>query len=111
MKNLKYSPNATEKLKLIHYEVSMLYGENIADKTMRNIFKPLHRLQVFEKSGIAAKKILGIPCDYYYIFAEHNYFFYRITDDYIYIVDIFHEKEDYMWKLFGIQTISQEGEE
>lgn len=52
-----------------------------------------------------------MPCDYLMVYTEHNYAFYRITDDAIYIVDIFHEREDFMWKLFGIRTTSQETDE
>lgn len=33
------------------------------------------------------------------------------ADDSIYIVDIFHEREDFMWKLFGIRTTSQKTED
>jgi len=44
-----------------------------------------------------------------YIFVEHNYFFYRIKDkNTILILEMFHEKEDLMRKLFGIDTTSQE---
>ena len=47
--------------------------------------------------------------DYSYIFVEHNYFFYRLTaNETILILEMFHEKEDFMRKLFGIVTTSQE---
>ena len=47
--------------------------------------------------------------DYSYIFVEHNYFFYRLTaTETILILEMFHEKEDFMRKLFGIVTTSQE---
>lgn len=40
---------------------------------------------------------------------EINYFFYRQKDkDTILILEMFHEKEDFMRKLFGIVTTSQE---
>ena len=38
----------------------------------------------------------------------HNYLFYRIEKDKIIIVEIFDEREDFMYKLFGISSISQE---
>ncbi len=50
-----------------------------------------------------------IQCDYNYIFVGHHYFFYRIKDkDTVLILEMFHEKEDFMRKLFGIVTTSQE---
>ena len=50
-----------------------------------------------------------VESDYSYIFVEHNYFFYRLTgENTILILEMFHEKEDFMRKLFGIVTTSQE---
>lgn len=41
-------------------------------------------------------------------FISHNYVFYRIEDECICIVNLYHEREDFMWKLFGIETVQQE---
>ena len=50
-----------------------------------------------------------VESGYSYIFVEHNYFFYRLTaNETILILEMFHEKEDFMRKLFGIVTTSQE---
>ena len=50
-----------------------------------------------------------VESDYSYIFVAHNYFFYRLTaNETILILEMFHEKEDFMRKLFGIVTTSQE---
>ena len=45
------------------------------------------------------------------MYVQHNYAFYRIEGDVVRITDIFNEREDFMWKLFGIKTITQESEE
>jgi len=38
-----------------------------------------------------------VESDYSYIFVEHNYFFYRLTaNETILILEMFHEKEDFM---------------
>lgn len=36
------------------------------------------------------------------------YVFYKIEDKYIRMINIYNEKEDFMWKLFGVNTIQQE---
>lgn len=46
--------------------------------------------------------------DYYILFTEHNYFVYRIMEDIVMIFEIFNEKEDFMYQLFGIVTTSQD---
>lgn len=38
----------------------------------------------------------------------HNYVFYCIKDESIDVIDIYNEKEDFLWKLFGIKTMIQE---
>ena len=50
----------------------------------------------------------GIECDYRYIYAGRNYLFYRIESDKIIIAEMFDEREDFMYKLFGITTTTQE---
>ena len=57
------------------------------------------------------ENVLGIPCDYRMLYIRHNYVFYQIKADVINIIDIYHEKEDFMWKLFGIKTITEETED
>jgi hypothetical protein len=38
------------------------------------------------------------------LYVQHNYVFYKVTKDRVVIVDVYNEKEDFMWKLFGVQT-------
>ncbi len=111
MKKLRYSPEAAEKLKSIKYEVEDTYGKEIARRVVGNMTKAFRRLQHFEKSGVSVERAIGIPCDYYMVYMEHNYGFYRITEDTVWIIDIFHEREDFMWRLFGVKTTSQETED
>lgn len=37
-------------------------------------------------------------CDYYMLFVEHNYFVYRILEDSVVILEIFNEKEDFVYQ-------------
>lgn len=76
---------------------------------MGSITNGIRQLEAFPQSGTRISSQYDIECDYSYIFVEHNYFFYRIKDkDTILILEMFHEKEDFMRKLFGIVTTSQE---
>lgn len=111
MKRLIYSPDAAQKLRNIKRDVTINFGADVAKHVVSNMTQTMRRLQRYEQSGISVEKAIGVPCDYLMVYTEHNYAFYRITDDSIYIVDIFHEREDFMWKLFGIRTASQETED
>lgn len=81
---LEYSQIVRRKLKKLRNELTQNYGEDNSQKTISKITKGVRQL-------------------------ETNYFFYRIKDkNTILILEMFHEKEDFMRKLFGIVTTSQE---
>lgn len=109
MVKLEYSQIVRRKLKALREELAETYGENSARKIMSNITKAVRRLETFPKSGTRVSLQYELECDYYYIFAQHNYFFYIIKDDQtVLILEMFHEKEDFMRKLFGVITTTQE---
>lgn len=110
MKKLKYSPDAHEKLKQIKQHVTQKFGADIAGKVMKEMSKSIRDLQQFENKGVSVESVLGIPCDYRMLYAQHNYVFYQIEADIIKIIDIYNEKEDFMWKLFGIKATTEETE-
>lgn len=109
MITLEYSQIVRRKLKKLRNELMQKYGENNSQKIMSNIVKGIKRLETFPQSGTRISSQYGVECDYSYIFVEQNYFFYRIKDkNTILILEMFHEKEDFMRNLFGIVTTSQE---
>lgn len=70
--------------------------------------KSVNNLSVNENKGPSVENMFGIPTDYRYLYVSPNYIFYRIEGKYIRIINIYHEKEDFMRKLFGIDTTLQE---
>lgn len=111
MKKLQYSPDSIEKLQEIKQDVTMRYGAETAKKVLNNIMHSIRGLQRFENKGVSVEELTGVPCDYRMLYVQHNYVFYRVKEDTIRIMDIYNEKEDFMWKLFGIKTVIQESEE
>ncbi|MBD5158026.1 MAG: type II toxin-antitoxin system RelE/ParE family toxin [Butyrivibrio sp.] len=109
MLKLEYSQTVRKKLKLLKAELTQSYDEDKATAIIVKIVKSIRRLQIFPQSGAAVSSQYGVECNYRYIFAEHNYFFYRVRDkDTVLILEMFNEKEDFMRNLFGIITTSQE---
>lgn len=111
MKKLQYSPSAIEKLHEIKQDISARYGPKKAEYVIREMTREFHGLQQFENKGPSVENVIGIPCDYRMLHVQHNYAFYRIEENAVRIIDIFHEREDFMWKLFGIKTTTQETED
>ena len=81
-------------------------GKSVCVNEMYSITNKLHLLQTFENAFISVREVYSIDTDYRCIYAMHNYIFYRVDVNYIYIVNIYNEKEDFMLKLFGIRNIS-----
>ena len=76
MKRLEYSPEAALKVRNIKRDVTVKLGADVAKRVVSNITIALRRLQQFEESGISVEKTIGAPCDYFMVYAEHNYVFY-----------------------------------
>lgn len=105
MKELVYSPQYKRKLIEIAIFIDIRFGEDVRKKVLRTITKRLHQLQEFEESGVSLKEMYGINTDYRYVFVAHNYVFYRIDSEFIRIVNIYNEREDFMADLFGVKSI------
>ena len=78
------------------------------ERYQQMIWKQNWGYNCIEKKGIAVSAMYNIECDYRYLYVSHNYVFYRIESEKIIIVEMFDERKDFMYKLFGISTRTQE---
>lgn len=108
MKHVKYTPDAADRLRAIKKEVTMQYGAKKATEVIKRIKKSVDDLLFNEKKGPSVEAMFGVESDYRYLVVAPNYIFYKIEDTCIKVINIYHEKEDVMWQLFGIDTTPQE---
>lgn len=108
MKQIKYSPDAADKLRFIDKTISLQYGKAKAKKIVGTITGAIRDLAENEEKGPAVEAMFQIPCEYRYLFVSGNYIFYHIESDYIRIINIYNEKEDFMYQLFGIVSTSED---
>ncbi|MGN1155964.1 MAG: type II toxin-antitoxin system RelE/ParE family toxin [Agathobacter sp.] len=108
MKRLEYSQIARRKLKALRIRLTSEYGAAVSRKIIKQITSVARGLETFEEKGISISSIYGIECNYRYLYVAHNYPFYRIENDKVIVAEIFDEREDFMYKLFGIATTSQD---
>ncbi len=73
MKEIKYAPDAADKLRGMKAEISEQYGKEKAKKILKTITGTIRNLCDNEEKCIR-------------------------------IINLYHEKEDFMWQLFGIDT-------
>lgn len=108
MKRIKYTPDAADKLRAINRGILLQYGSQKAKAIMGSITGAIRDLAEHEEFGPSVEEMFGVACDYRYLFVSKNYVFYRIEKECIRIINIYHEREDFMWLLFGIDTTRQE---
>ncbi len=108
MKKVEYSQPARKKLCNLRTYLAEHFGEDFSGKSIKQIMDSTKGLALFETKGISVSAMYDIDCDYRYLYIGRQYLFYRIESTRIIIVDIYDEKEDFMWKLFGIDTTPPE---
>ena len=108
MKKLEYSQVVRRKLKALRVRLTDEFGSETAEKALRRITDAARGLEDFAEKGVTVSSMYDIDCDYRYLYVGHNYLFYRIEESRIIIVEMFDDRENFMYKLFGIRSISQE---
>lgn len=108
MKKVEFSLIVRQKLKDLRSDLTARFGAEVSKRSVKKITEAAKGLGVFETKGISVADMYDIDCDYRYLYVGHNYLFYRIEPNQIIIVEMFDEREDFMRKLFGIDTTPQE---
>ena len=111
MKKLIYSQVYKRKILILKKYLDEQFGQDVRKNVLKTITNRLHDLQKHEKSGVSVRDLYQINTDYRCVFVSHNYVFYRITRDSIRIINIYHEREDYMLALFGIRSYDEMAED
>lgn len=99
---LKYSPDARDKLREINKQIMNYNSKDVATKVVSGIMKDIRGLQDNPEKGASVEALLGIHTPYRFLHVEHNYVFYRVEKNIIYVTDIYNEREDFMWRMFRI---------
>ena len=108
MRKIKYTPDAADKLRGLKMIISQEYGADNARRIIKNITASIKELRDYAEKGPSVSTMFDVVSDYRYLYVSKNYIFYRIEDNYIKIINLYHEKEDFLWQLFGIDTTPQE---
>lgn len=101
MRTIEYSRIVRNKLLKLRSDLAEKYDEALSKRVIGKMMQTVRRLENYPESGVRVAELYEIETDYYYIFTEHNYFVYRIENDKVIVVQMFHEREDFMDKLFG----------
>lgn len=111
MKKIVYSPDYKDKLQRIKKYLRDQFGNKIEKEIIQKIRSQVCELKNNDESGYSVQKMYGIDTEYRCIFVSHNYIFYRVDNDFIFVVNIYNEREDFMRDLFGISMTSTDEDE
>ena len=102
MNKIAYSPLVKRKMKKLRAWLTERFGEETSKRVLAGIMKDTETLITYAHSGTNISELYHIDTEYWYLFSHHQYLIYRIDPNIITIVQMFHEREDFMIKLFGI---------
>lgn len=105
---LKYSPDASDKLRELKNQIISSYGKTVATRIVSNIMSEIRGLQENPKKGASVEAMLGISTPYRFLHVEQNYAFYRLENDTVFVTDIYNEREDFMWRMFRVNSRTQD---
>lgn len=105
---IEFSKVVRDKLKKLKKDLMAEYGNDKTELILKEMMKDIDVLEEYEKSGTNISEMYDVETEYWYVFTHHNYFIYRLENSKVIIVQMFHEKEDFMMKLFGISGRTQE---
>lgn len=111
MPKLKYTPKALEDLQGIKAYIARQFGADRAKQILGELVSAARQLELFPEEGICLEEPIDYPTDYRYLVVKPDYIFYRNEGDTVRIIRILNEKQDFLQILFGISSISEEGEE
>ncbi|MCH5250719.1 MAG: type II toxin-antitoxin system RelE/ParE family toxin [Lachnospiraceae bacterium] len=111
MSKLVYTPKALEDLQGVKTYVTKQYGESKAKISVKETTSAIRKLEIFPYEGPGLEELINYPTDYHYLVVKPNYVFYRIEDDTVKVIRILNENQDFLQILFGISSISEEGED
>ncbi len=108
MKQLVYSPDYQEKIIRLRNDLDLKYGRTIREKVLTEINHRIQLLRTHNYLGISLRDMYGIDCDFYFIYVAKNIIFYEVDEKRIMIINMYHEKEDYIIKFLGSRNRLQE---
>ena len=105
---LKYSPDASDRLSKLKKQIAVSYGTQVATRILTKIMSKLRGLKDNPEKGSSVEKLIGIPIPYRVLHVEYNYAFYRLEDNTVFVMDIYNERENFMWKMFRVNLRTQD---
>lgn len=105
---VEYSQIVRRKMKALKKYLTEQFDQDTAAKGLKVITKAARGLADFPQKGETVSELFDVDTDFRCLYVNHNYLFYYLEDNKVIIAEMFDEREDFMYKLFGISSESEE---
>ena len=109
MKKLIYSPDYRDKIIRLKNNLDLKYGQAVRKNVLSELDHHIQLLKTHNYLGISLREMYGIDCDYCYLYISPNLVFYEVEQESINILNMYHEREDYIVKFLGSVSKLHEG--
>lgn len=98
-----YAPKALDDLQNVKLSViETFYDEELADEVVKDILASIRKLEIFPYAGPELEIGGSTQNGYRYLFCRKNYVFYRVEDEYVHIIRVLNEKQEFIRILYGV---------
>ena len=101
---IDFSPEAANDIEEINNYLTEEVGSKTSTQNIKKVMKSIRSLGRLPLQGSGVWERYGIASDYRYIYANHNYVFYRVEKDAVKIIRVLDARRDFINILFGIKT-------
>lgn len=101
MKKLIYSSESLLKIKDIESYLTENYGLQSARNIKRYLKSRIQSLKEYPYQGASLRDIYGFETDFRHLFVPPTHVIYTVSNDRIEIINLYHEREDFISKLFS----------
>ena len=108
MKRVVYSPEYRKSILELRVYLRERFGEITEKRVIKEITEAVNSLKDNVNLGRNLGSEYDIDTDYKFIFKSHCYVIYKTDDEYVYVENIFNEREDFIRKLFDNDRLSEE---
>lgn len=105
---IEYSNIVLRKLEILKNKLEDEFGEEVCRKKIIHILNTLDNLVFSSMPGESVQERFGIKTDYRFLILPPNIFILRVKEERIIILQMFNEKEDFIYKLFKIRMRNKE---
>lgn len=102
---VEFSQIVRQKMKILKMYLNEQFGAETAQKILKQIMESARNLAVYPQQGIRISSLFDVDTDFRCLYVKHNYLFYYIDDNKVIVSEMFDEREDFMFKLFGIKSV------